>query len=87
MACRTPSRPAAFPARRSWRCRPPCQETVGALAGELPIIGVGGIMSGADAAAKIAAGASLVQLYTGFIYRGPALVAEAAAAIARQRRA
>jgi hypothetical protein len=37
-----------------------------------------GIMSGADAAAKIAAGASLVQLYTGFIYRGPALVAEAA---------
>ena len=58
-----------------------------ALAGELPIIAVGGIMSGADAAAKIAAGASLVQLYTGFIYRGPALVAEAAAAIARQRRA
>lgn len=58
-----------------------------ALAGELPIVAVGGIMSGADAAGKIAAGASLVQLYTGFIYRGPALVAEAAAAIARQRRA
>ncbi len=58
-----------------------------ALAGELPIIGVGGIMSGADAAAKIAAGASLVQFYSGFIYRGPELVAEAAAAIAGQRRA
>lgn len=56
-----------------------------ALAGELPIIGVGGIVSGADAAAKIAAGASLVQFYTGFIYRGPALIAEAAAAIAKQR--
>ena len=48
--------------------------------------GVGGIISGADAATKIAAGARLVQLYTGFIYRGPELVAEAAAAIARQRR-
>ncbi|HCV13979.1 MAG TPA: quinone-dependent dihydroorotate dehydrogenase, partial [Candidatus Accumulibacter sp.] len=58
-----------------------------ALAGELPIIGVGGIMSGADAAAKVAAGAGLVQFYTGFIYRGPVLVAEAAAAIARQRQA
>jgi dihydroorotate dehydrogenase len=57
-----------------------------ALAGEVPIIGVGGIISGADAAAKIAAGARLVQLYTGFIYRGPELVAEAAAAIARQHR-
>ena len=58
-----------------------------ALAGELPIIGVGGIMSGADAADKIAAGASLVQFYTGFIYRGPQLVAEAAAAIAGRRAA
>jgi dihydroorotate dehydrogenase len=48
----------------------------GALGGSVPIIGVGGIMSGADAAQKIAAGASLVQLYTGLIYRGPALVAE-----------
>lgn len=56
-----------------------------ALAGELPIIGVGGIMSGADAAAKIDAGARLVQFYTGFIYRGPALIGEAAAAIAQLR--
>ncbi len=52
-----------------------------ALQGELPIIGVGGIMKGDDAAAKIAAGASLVQFYSGFIYRGPDLVAEAAGAI------
>ncbi len=58
-----------------------------ALAGELPIIGVGGIMSGADAADKIAAGASLVQFYTGFIYRGPQLIAEAAATIAGRRAA
>ena len=46
------------------------------LRGSLPIIGVGGIMSGAEARAKKAAGASLVQIYTGLIYRGPALIAE-----------
>ena len=46
------------------------------LQGRLPIIAAGGIMSGADAQAKIAAGASLVQLYTGLIYRGPELVRE-----------
>ncbi len=57
-----------------------------ALAGEVPIIGVGGIMSGANAVAKIDAGASLVQLYSGFIYCGPELVAEAAAAIAKRNR-
>jgi len=56
-----------------------------ALAGEVPIIGVGGILCGTDAAAKIAAGASLVQFYSGFIYRGPELVGEAASAIAGQR--
>ncbi len=54
------------------------------LGGALPIIGVGGILSGADAKAKMDAGASLVQLYTGLIYRGPALVRECAAAIARR---
>ena len=48
-----------------------------------PIIGVGGVMSGADARAKRAAGADLVQIYTGLIYRGPALVSEAARALAR----
>lgn len=53
-----------------------------ALQGSIPIIGVGGIMSGEDAQAKIAAGASLVQLYTGFIYRGPALIDEALTAMA-----
>jgi dihydroorotate dehydrogenase len=52
---------------------------------QMPIIGVGGVMRGADAVAKIEAGADLVQIYTGFIYRGPALVAEAAHAIARRR--
>ncbi len=46
------------------------------LAGELPIIGVGGILSGEHARAKLAAGASLVQLYSGLIYRGPELVRE-----------
>ena len=51
------------------------------LGDALPIIAVGGISSGADAAAKIAAGASLVQLYTGFIYRGPELIREAVMAL------
>jgi dihydroorotate dehydrogenase len=46
------------------------------LQNEVPIIGVGGILSGADAQAKIDAGASLVQLYSGLIYRGPELVRE-----------
>jgi dihydroorotate dehydrogenase len=50
----------------------------GALDGALPIIGVGGILSGADAKEKIDAGATLVQIYTGLIYRGPELVAECA---------
>ncbi len=52
------------------------------LEGAIPIIGVGGICSGADAAEKIRAGASLVQLYTGFIYRGPDLIKESVAALA-----
>ena len=46
------------------------------LKGEVPIIGVGGILSGADAQEKIDAGASLVQLYSGLIYKGPELVRE-----------
>jgi dihydroorotate dehydrogenase len=44
------------------------------LAGRIPVIGVGGIMSAADAAAKFEAGASLVQLYTGLVYAGPDLI-------------
>lgn len=47
-----------------------------ALAGELPIIAVGGITSGPRARAKLEAGAALVQIYSGMIYRGPQLVAE-----------
>lgn len=58
------------------------KKLAGALAGEVPIIGVGGIMSGANAVAKISAGARLVQVYSGFIYRGPDLIREAAQAIA-----
>jgi dihydroorotate dehydrogenase len=41
---------------------------------ETPIIGVGGILSGADAEAKLKAGASLVQVYSGLVYRGPGLI-------------
>jgi len=51
------------------------------LQGALPIIGVGGILSGKDAREKMQAGAALVQLYSGLIYRGQALVAECAAAV------
>ena len=51
------------------------------LQGALPIIGAGGILSGADAAEKIRAGAALVQVYSGLVYRGPALVGECCAAI------
>ncbi|KDB53249.1 dihydroorotate dehydrogenase 2 [Sphaerotilus natans subsp. natans DSM 6575] len=46
-----------------------------------PIIGVGGVLSGADAQAKLRAGADLVQVYTGLIYRGPALAGECARAM------
>ncbi len=52
-----------------------------ALDGRVPVIGVGGIMDGMSAADKITAGASLVQIYTGFIYSGPALIKDAAQAI------
>ena len=51
------------------------------LGDALPIIGVGGILSGADARAKVEAGAALVQLYSGLIYRGPALIRECADAL------
>jgi dihydroorotate dehydrogenase len=65
---------------------PLSNRVVSALRGELgdtiPIIGVGGILSGADAQAKMLAGASLVQVYTGLIYRGPALVSECVQALA-----
>ena len=51
------------------------------LGDTVPIIGVGGILSGADARAKVEAGAKLVQLYSGLIYRGPALIRECADAL------
>jgi dihydroorotate dehydrogenase len=53
----------------------------------IPLVGVGGILSGADAAAKMSAGASLVQLYTGLVYRGPALVGECVQAMRRRKEA
>jgi dihydroorotate dehydrogenase len=56
-----------------------------ALGPGYPIIGVGGVLSGADARAKREAGADLVQVYTGLIYRGPALVPEVARALAAAR--
>jgi dihydroorotate dehydrogenase len=61
-------------------------ETVAALVvalnGKLPVIGVGGILDGAGAVEKIDAGAQLVQIYSGFIYRGPELIRESVDAIA-----
>lgn len=55
-----------------------------ALGARVPIIGVGGIASGADALAALHAGADLVQIYTGLIYRGPMLIREIRAAIGAQ---
>ena len=57
----------------------------GCLGGKLPIIGVGGISDAASAADKVRAGASLVQIYTGFIYEGPALIAAAASGVRAYR--
>jgi dihydroorotate dehydrogenase len=53
----------------------------------IPLVGVGGVLSGADAAKKMAAGASLVQLYTGLVYRGPALIGESVDAMRRRKEA
>jgi dihydroorotate dehydrogenase len=58
------------------------------LKGEIPVIGVGGIMNGADAVEKLNAGASLVQIYSGLIFRGPLLVSECVSAcLAKSRTA
>ena len=59
------------------------RELRAALGAEVPIIGVGGVTRAEAAVAKREAGADLVQLYTGLIYRGPAIVPECAAALAR----
>ncbi|GIT27181.1 MAG: hypothetical protein CM1200mP41_32250 [Gammaproteobacteria bacterium] len=55
------------------------------LQGEIPIIAAGGIFSGDDAWRKLAAGASLIQIYTGFIYRGPQLIRDIVKTIRRQQ--
>jgi len=57
------------------------------LPASIPLIGVGGITTGKDAAAKIAAGAALVQCYSGLVYRGPGLIAECVEAIRASIRA
>ena len=62
------------------------RELARALEGKLPVIGVGGVMNGVDARAKIDAGAALVQMYTGFIYRGPGLIGESVRAIESSRK-
>lgn len=54
------------------------------LQGEIPLIGGGGIMSGADARAKFEAGASLVQIYSGLVFRGPQLISECVSAYRRK---
>jgi dihydroorotate dehydrogenase len=59
------------------------KQLASALGGKIPIIGVGGIVTGKDAADKIEAGASLVQIYSGFIYKGPELISDSAQAIAK----
>ncbi|SEK77084.1 dihydroorotate oxidase A [Pseudoxanthomonas sp. GM95] len=51
----------------------------------IPIIGVGGITSGADAVAKMSAGAALTQIYSGLVYQGPSLVYDCVEAIRRRR--
>jgi dihydroorotate dehydrogenase len=53
----------------------------------IPMVGVGGILHGADAATKMAAGANLVQVYTGLVYRGPALIEECVDAMRRRKEA
>ena len=57
------------------------QSLARAVQGRIPLVGVGGILGGGDALAKIQHGASLVQVYTGFIYKGPALIADARRAL------
>jgi dihydroorotate dehydrogenase len=63
------------------RARRSCGPSPSHLGGNIPIIGVGGISSVEDAREKIRAGATLVQIYTSFIYQGPRLVREIARAL------
>ena len=73
--------PLCAPALRMMR------EVYGLSEGRLPLIGVGGIASAEDAYARIRAGASLLQLYTGFIYRGPRLIEDIHAGLAQRLQA
>jgi len=57
----------------------------GVLSGRMPVIGVGGILEGEDAVDKVRAGASLVQVYSGFIYRGPELIGECVDSLMKDR--
>ena len=68
------------------RARQTVATIFGLTAGRLPIVGVGGVMSGTDAYARIRAGASLVQLYTAMIYHGPSLPSTIARDLARRLR-
>ena len=52
---------------------------------KIPLVGVGGILSGGDAVAKVAAGATLLQFYTGMVYRGPELIEECVTALRARR--
>ena len=56
------------------------------LGGRIPLVGVGGILDAADACAKIDAGATLVQIYSGMVYRGPALIGACVEALRAQRK-
>ena len=60
-------------------------ELTAALDGKMPVIGVGGISDAESAAEKIRAGASLVQIYTGFIYEGPGVIRQACAGVRQAR--
>ena len=66
-------------------CKQPGRQLRAALGPGYPIIGVGGVMSAEDACSKLDAGADLVQIYTGLIYQGPALVNACAAALKAHR--
>jgi dihydroorotate dehydrogenase len=55
------------------------------LGDRIPLVGVGGVLSGSDAADKVAAGATLVQIYSGLIFRGPWLLTECVEEIRRQQ--
>ena len=63
------------------------REVYGLSEGRIPLVGVGGIASPEDAYARIRAGASLLQVYTGFIYRGPRLIADITSGLAERLKA